>query len=253
MLVFFLTGRQMLKSMKTLTAEDSAWEDLQLYKANNVFLIADKGIDRYIANIALTKRPATKGQKFSNKADKNADKINRKKQEKPTEQVKGNEPRQLYRLSIDFRNVNKATLNDCTISLPTLQSIENSFQGCFISTFDITNCFYNIKMNQRSQKYFNFYAKNEIWQHDSLPPGWSSSPKFCNNAMAETFKTKVLQIFLKTKTEEEFPYTHFGQFFTSFVNDLAVHSKQEHGDGIHFLCIEAVFFALKQSGWIISF
>ena len=50
-----------------------------------------------------------------------------------------------------------------------------------------------------------------------------------------------------------FPYTHFGQFFTSFVDDLAVHSKKEHGDTIHFMCIEAVFYALKQSGWVISF
>ena len=32
-----------------------------------------------------------------------------------------------------------------------------------------------------------------------------------------------------------------------------MHSKKEHGDKIHFLCIEAVFYALKQSGWIISF
>ena len=160
---------------------DSAWEDLQSYRANNVFAIADEGIDRYTANITLTKRPATKEQKFSTKADKNADKVNRKKQEKPTEPPKETSQRQLYRLSIDFRSVNKATLNDCTISLPTLQSIENSFQGCYISTFDISNCFYHLKLNQKSKKYFNFYARNEIWRHDSLPQGWTSSPKFCND------------------------------------------------------------------------
>ena len=34
---------------------DSAWEDLQSYKSNNVFAIADEGIDRYTANITLTK------------------------------------------------------------------------------------------------------------------------------------------------------------------------------------------------------
>jgi hypothetical protein len=81
---------------------DSAWEDLQAYRANNVFAIADEGIDRYTANITLTKRPATKEQKFSTKADKNADKVNRKKQEKPTEPPKETSQRQLYRLSIDF-------------------------------------------------------------------------------------------------------------------------------------------------------
>jgi hypothetical protein len=54
--------------------QDSAWEDLQSYKANNVFSIADEGIDQFTANITLTKRLATKEQKFSTKADKNADK-----------------------------------------------------------------------------------------------------------------------------------------------------------------------------------
>ena len=132
---------------------DLAWEDLQLYKANNVFSIADEGIDQFTANITLTKRPATKEQNFSTKADKTADKIKRKNREKSADQPKETAQRQLYRLSIDFRSVNKATLNDCTISLPTLQSIENSFQDCHISTFDISNCFYHLKLNQRSEEF----------------------------------------------------------------------------------------------------
>jgi hypothetical protein len=81
---------------------DLAWEDLQSYKAYNVFLIADEEIDQFTANITLTKRPATKEQKFSTKADKNADKIRRKNQEKPTDQPKETAKKQLYRLLINF-------------------------------------------------------------------------------------------------------------------------------------------------------
>ena len=120
----------------------SAWEDLTAYKENGVFSNVEAGVDHYTANITLTKRPTTKEQKFPTKADRNAAKIKEKEksvhpkkvgsQDELTSKVIGNQekvetPRQLYRLSIDYRNVNHATRNDCTINLPTLQSIEQSF------------------------------------------------------------------------------------------------------------------------------
>jgi hypothetical protein len=67
-----------------------------------VLSIADEGINQFTANITLTKRPASKEQKFSTKADKNADKIKRKSQEKSADQPKETTQRQLYRLSINF-------------------------------------------------------------------------------------------------------------------------------------------------------
>ena len=190
---------------------DSAWLDLQAYRDNAVFDLADEGIDKYCANIMLTKRPTTKEQKFSTKADKNAAKINLKNsssnQDPQSAQVPSDiqmhqeKQRQLYRLSIDFRSVNKATLNDCTIQLPTLQSIENAFQGCLISTFDISNAFYNIELEPYSTRFFNFFVRSEIWCHMRLPQGWSAAPKFCSDAIQATFTKAVLKEFLDTKSE----------------------------------------------------
>ena len=61
-----------------------------------------------------------------------------------------NEDRVLYRLTIDMRAVNTATKNDTSIVLPTIETIERSFHSSIISTFDISNMFYNVAVHKDS-------------------------------------------------------------------------------------------------------
>ena len=51
---------------------------------------------------------------------------------------------------------------------------------------------------------------------------------------------------------QDFPFTHFGQFLSSFVDDLACSTKKSVGVKIHFLCLESIFFALKEGGMLIT-
>ena len=94
--------------------------------------------------------------------------------------------------------------------------------------------------------------QNKIWTHEVLAQGWSGSLKVSRDEIDETFSVKMLTKFLFLKKIEDFPFTHYGQFLSSFVDNLACFTKKGLGVLIHFLCLEAVFFALKGARWLIS-
>ena len=196
---------------------ESAYLDLMKYKQSVVFCDSVSGADRYLANITLTRRPSARELKFSTKADKYLSRLsdkasNSKKDDNnpvPPSQVE----RQLYRITLDYRDLNRATLNDTTISLPTLQSIESNFEGSIVTTLDLFNCFYSIELDEESKQYFNFFMQNEIWTHNVLAQGWSGSPKISRDAVDQTFSVKMLTKFLALKKIKDFPFTHYGQFW----------------------------------------
>ena len=67
-----------------------------------------------------------------------------------------------YRMTIDYRHLNKVTLNDHSTQLPSIQSIEVNFADSIVSTLDIANMFPSILLHEASRDYFNFYFENEI-------------------------------------------------------------------------------------------
>ena len=90
------------------------------YKNAGVFCDSPGGADKYLVNITLT-HPSARELKFSTKVDKYLSWLLRKSssneaEKKPEQEAK---ERQLFRLTLDYRNLNRATLNDTTISLPT--------------------------------------------------------------------------------------------------------------------------------------
>ena len=102
-----------------------------------------------------------------------------------------NQTKTTRNLSKKHRSLNWATLNDTTISLLTLQSIESNFEGSLVSTLDLSNCFYSIQLDESSKMYFNFFMIYVIWSHEVLSQGWSGSPKVSRDAIDETFSVKI--------------------------------------------------------------
>ena len=113
--------------------------------------------------------------KYATRADKNIARLHEKSQlsDKKQQPNKDNkkEDRVLYRLTIDMRTLNSATRNGTTIVLPTIESIERDFHGCNITTLDLSNMFYNIKVHRNSTRFFNFYVEESVWTHGALPQG----------------------------------------------------------------------------------
>ena len=104
---------------------------------------------------------------------------------------------------MDYSNLNRATLNDTTISL-------------LVSTLDLSNCFHSIELDEARFGLMRFRLKDG-----------RAVPKSAGKQIVETFSVKVLTKFLilKNKTKD-FPFTHFGQFLSSFVDDLACFTKK---------------------------
>ena len=111
----------------------SCKQDLLKYKQSGLFNDSTGLTDKYCANITLVLRNQTKEIKRATKADKYVMKKSPSKvtveETRPLEPEpkEGETPRSLYRMTIDFRNLNKATKNEKTCQLPSVLSIENSF------------------------------------------------------------------------------------------------------------------------------
>ena len=173
------------------------------------------------------------------------------------------EDRVLYRITIDMRTLNSATRNDTTIVLPTIESIERDFHGCNITTLDLSNMFYNIKVHRNSTRFFNFYVEELVWTHEALPQGWCASPKLARDAMIITFAPEVMQDYMKENnlSAEDFSFRDYDQILKQFVDDLAIFTKRTTlksykgkftASELHLLAVDSVFYALARFGWLIS-
>ena len=161
------------------------------YKESGVFCDSRSGADKCLANITLTQRPSAHELKFSTKDDKYLSRLSDKASNSKKDNnnpASSQAERQLYRINVDYRNLNRATLNDTT----------------------------SIELDKESKQYFNFFMQNEIWTNNVLAQSWSGSPKISRDAIEETFSVKMLNKFLILKKIKDFPFTHYGQFLSSF-------------------------------------
>ena len=236
------------------TLPKSCKKDLMKYLQSGLFDHSQGGSDSYCSNITLVLRNQVKEQRCETKADKYLLKQQKNNSitKVETQPLQIDPPddsgKSLYRMTLDFRQINRVTLNEKTSQLPSIQSIENNFHNSIVSTIDLSNCYPTIELEESSRKYFYFYVEDKIWQHNRLAQGWCASLAICQRAVLWTFRDIVLKNFmdLHNLTPEQFPMRSFREFVTGFVDDLAIHSSLDHPDPeeIHFLCIEAVFYAL---------
>ena len=247
----------------------SAKDDLNLYFENGVFKQAIEGVDKYVCNITLTRRPQAKEERCQTRADKNIvkqrEKEEQKNKRKPSQDYSSNlaEERTLYRLTIDMRQINLSTRNDTTLVLPSIQTIERSFHNSHISTYDLSNMFYGITLKEDSTQFFNFYVEDTIWGHERLPQGWTASPKFGKDAMVKTFSPETLQEWRQKNNISivDFPPNDYSAFLVTFVDDLANHTPRKLPASYkgkltaieyHMMAMDATFYALHKHGWLIS-
>ena len=258
----------------------SCKQDLLKYKQSGLFDYSTGLADDYCANITLVLRNQVKEGKDTTKATKYIQKQALKSQKqasksqnfktetgfKPqtktqikTQTIDNDTPdcqRSLYRMTLDYRLLNKKTLNEKTSQLPSIQSIESKFFDSLVTTMDLANCYPSIIIKKSSRNYFNFFVESEIWHHARLPQGWAASLSYAQKAVLWTFRDEALKDFLKSKDlpPNKFPYKHFHEFVSGFVDDLALHTSKVLKDAemMHILCIEAVFHALEAAGWLVK-
>jgi hypothetical protein len=240
----------------------SCKQDLMKYLASGLFEHSQSGTDHYCSNITLVLRNQIKEQRCETKADKYLVKHTKndpisKLETKPLKiDASEQSEKSLYRMTLDFRMINQITLNEKTSQLPSIQAIENNFHNAIVSTIDLSNCYPTIELEESSRRFFNFYVEDKVWTHNRLAQGWSASLAICQRAVLWTFRDEVLKNFMDLHhlTAEQFPMKSFREFVAGFVDDISIFSSKDHPDPeeIHFLCIEAVFYALESAGWLVK-
>ena len=111
------------------------------------------------------------------------------------------------RILLDTRVINNATTKlPCTMN--SLAEIYSFFAGAtHVSSMDISNCFYAIKIRDEDKPYFSFYDTRKIrYCFARCPQGWKNSPYYMNNLLSQVImdcKEAVIyadDIFIITKT-----------------------------------------------------
>ena len=160
--------------------------DLEKYKQAGLFQLSTGLQDTFCANLTLVLKATTKETRDTTKAIRNMLKhqlksntssthfpqlTNSDKTQQPNTDTP---PQASYRATIDFRNLNRVSLNDTTAFLPSIQSVETAFGDSIVSTLDIKNCYPTILIAQESRNFFNFYGpSNQVWTHCATMQGWA--------------------------------------------------------------------------------
>ena len=163
-----------------------------------------------------------------------------------------------FRAAIDYKALNEITENIGKIQLPTLKEVEESVRGSLVSTVDLKNQYYAVDIEPEHQSKTNFYYKNAIWMSKRLAMGLANAPFIAFMAMKFTFRDEMLKQFLEINNITNFPYQSFDSFLKVYLDDILCHTPRK-SEGkhytpkqIHFICLQAIFFALKENGWIAS-
>ena len=133
-----------------------------------------------------------------------------------------------------------------------------SVRNCLVSTMDLKNQFFSIEIEEEDRPKTNFYWQNEVWQHKRLAQGLSISPYIAARAMHMTFSDEVLLDFLKKHNIIDFPFKKFNEFMKHYLDDCIcftptnIISNKYPPKKLHFICLQAMTWALSQHGWIAS-
>ena len=132
-------------------------------------------------------------------------------------------PNGKWRLCIDYRKVNDATIKD-SYSLPNIDEIFDSLDGAkFFTTMDLYSGYHQILMDTESVEVTTFTTKFGNYQFKVMPFGLTNAPA--------TFQREMNRIL--------FPY--IGDFVFNFIDDILIYSKTEEEHLEHLEKVLAVF------------
>ena len=243
-------------------------EKVKTLEENGIIAVSPDQSTRYVHNLLfLSKRKAAEAGRNATKADLHIAGHNHRL----------TDPDIKVRCINDLSDFNKKCLKATpTIYLPTQMEIQDFVKGKIVSSFDITEMFSSIPLHPDAYKYFNFYLNSKIYCFKVLLQGCSASPFIATEALAQTFSPSVWEA-LKSKFGDKLKLLfHYYQSYTelvkSFMDDILLASfvlcmcpdghcdksfhcptmKFEETAELHCQCIEALYFAIAQAGFLLN-
>ena len=220
---------------------------------NGVFALSEEGQNTYCCNLNVVPKPANKTEvRSSSKADKHIMRMKAKENqtEKPTS----------FRATFDLKSLNAISVNNGRLQLPTVDETRIFVRDKLCSVLDLSNQFWSIRLDDESRKYTNFYYNGKIYWHCRMPMGFVNAPYIASKAMQYTFSDGVFEKFLRIRglTSTDVPYKSYSEFLIIYLDDIVCGTHTSGKDSsfdkfkLHSICLDAILFALEQSGWIIG-
>ena len=93
-----------------------------------------------------------------------------------------------FRLVTDFRKLNEITVPD-VYPLPRIDDILSRVRGKkFMSTVDLTNCYWQIPISPDSRKYFTTATQKGLFRYTRMPMGARNSSTHCQRVVEEIMR-----------------------------------------------------------------
>ncbi|XP_068225001.1 uncharacterized protein, partial [Palaemon carinicauda] len=93
-----------------------------------------------------------------------------------------------YRMCIDFRQLNAATVFDCE-PIPTIDENLDKFSNCkYLSEIDLAKAYYQVPMEESCRKYTAFSTNRGLFQFKRMPFGLSTACSTYNRLMRQVLK-----------------------------------------------------------------
>ena len=220
---------------------------------SGVFALSEEGQNIYCCNLNVVPKPASKSDvRSSSKADKHIIKMKAKENQtdKPTS----------FRATFDLKSLNAISVNNGRLQLPTVDETRIFVRDKLCSVLDLSNQFWSIRLDDESKKFTNFYYNGKIYWHCRMPMGFVNAPYIASKAMQYTFSDGVFEKFLRIRglTSKDVPYKSYSEFLIVYLDDIVCGTHTSGRDAsfdkfkLHSICLDAILFALEQSGWIIG-
>jgi dUTPase len=150
----------------------------------------------------------------------------------------------LYRLCLDFRQLNTYLQFNKPTQFTTLDSLLYTLKNKYVCSLDISSAFFVIPISETDRHKTAFWVNEHAFEFNALVMGLKSSPYHLNKFLESAFSPSVYQQVIKQLDQEEIKKLppSFSKFIVHYFDDFNVYSDTY--DAL-LVCLKAVLIAAR--------
>jgi dUTPase len=200
----------------------------QLQKAD----VIEEADSTWKSNVVMIPKPVT---------------VNELRQNTKAEKLSGEHNNaKLYRLCLDFRDLNKLLIFEEQSSFPTIDKFTQVLKGKYVISLDISSSFFIIPIEAKDRYKTSFWINEYSFQFKSLVMGLKSSPFHLHKFLKLAFSPEVYKEVIQILTEEERNKVppSFEDFVISYFDDFDIFHEDLH---TLLICFKLVMEASRKA------
>jgi len=134
---------------------------------------------------------------------------------------------ELYRLCLDFHNLNKVLIFPQKTQFTTLDQFLHTLKGKIVVSLDISSAFFIIPIKESDRYKTAFWVNHNCYEFMNCVMGLKSSPYHLNKFLETAFSDHVYNDIRKNLTENEQSLlpSKFDEFIISYFDDFFIYAN----------------------------